>query len=64
MSKIFTDELKTRPNSNYMGVNTVFKIFGMRGWGRRGKTVTLCFGDVILVTNRPRPNTWCFLCSK
>ena len=69
MPKIFKDGLQTSPNNNSMGESAAFSKFPV-GWGRRGKTVTLRFGDVIIclimsalknsltnslsVTNRPQ----------
>ena len=47
MSKIFKDGLKTSPNNNSVDVSVEFsKFLGARR--RRGKTVTLRFGDAII----------------
>ena len=78
MSKIFKDGLKTSPNYNSVGVSAEFSKF-LGEWRRRGKPLTLRFGDVIIcfvipkkvsqtsslsVTNRPLRNTWLFLFNK
>ena len=43
-SKIFEDDPKTSPNNNCMDVSAEFSKFAR---GRRGKTVTMRFGNVI-----------------
>ena len=77
MAKFFKDDLKISSNHNCMGVNAEFsKFLG----GRKGKTVRLRFGDVIIyvimsgfkssqtsslpVTNWQQQNTWLFLFDK
>ena len=44
MSKIFKDDLSTSLNNNCVGESTEFSKFSR---GKRGKTVTLYFNDVI-----------------
>ena len=47
MSKIFKDGQKTIPNNNSMGESAEFSKFS-GGGRRRGKGVTVRFGDVII----------------